>query len=54
VREKLLGADDVTVELVKGQGGVFDITVDSQLKFSKKKLNRFPTDEDLDAIIGHR
>jgi len=54
VREKLLDAEDVTVELVKGHWGVFDITVDGRLKFSKKKLKRFPTEEDLDTIVSNR
>ena len=31
-------------------GGVFEITVDGELKFSKKKLGRFPTDEEIDAL----
>jgi predicted Rdx family selenoprotein len=29
---------------------VFEITVDGELKFSKKKLGRFPTDEELEAL----
>jgi selT/selW/selH-like putative selenoprotein len=31
-------------------GGVFEITVNGDLKFSKKALGRFPTDEEIDAI----
>ena len=31
-------------------GGVFEIMVDGELKFSKKALGRFPTDEEIDAI----
>ena len=31
-------------------GGVFDIAIDGELKFSKKKLGRFPTDEEIDAL----
>jgi selT/selW/selH-like putative selenoprotein len=31
-------------------GGAFEITVDGELKFSKKALGRFPTDEEIDAI----
>jgi predicted Rdx family selenoprotein len=31
-------------------GGVFEITVDGDLKFSKKALGRFPTDAEIDAI----
>jgi selT/selW/selH-like putative selenoprotein len=40
------------IELVKGAGGAFEITVDGQLMFSKKQLGRFPTDEEIDAIAG--
>jgi selT/selW/selH-like putative selenoprotein len=35
---------------VPGVGGVFEITVDGRLKFSKKQLGRFPTDEEIDAV----
>jgi selT/selW/selH-like putative selenoprotein len=38
------------VELVKGGGGVFEITIDGQLGYSKKALGRFPTDEEVDAL----
>jgi len=41
------GAD---VELVPGVAGVFDITVDGRLAYSKKATGRFPTDEEIDAI----
>ena len=43
------GAD---VELVPGTGGVFEITVDGQLKFSKKQTGRFPTDEEVLGVGG--
>ncbi len=43
------GAD---VELVPGVGGVFEITVDGQLMFSKKQTGRFPTDEEVVATGG--
>jgi len=35
-------------------GGVFEITVDGQLLFSKKQTGRFPTDEEIDALGGGR
>ena len=38
------------VELVPGVGGVFEITVDGALKFSKKQTGRFPTDEEVLAV----
>lgn len=31
-------------------GGVFEITVDGELKFSKKALGRFPTDEEIATL----
>ncbi|MBO0737317.1 MAG: Rdx family protein [Alphaproteobacteria bacterium] len=44
------GAEEV--ELVKGTGGVFEITVDGKLLFSKKQLGRFPEDAEIDALAG--
>jgi selT/selW/selH-like putative selenoprotein len=41
----------VDVELVRSGGGVFEITVDGQLKFSRKALGRFPTDAELAALV---
>jgi len=41
------GAD---VAYEKSGGGVFEITVGGELKFSKKKLGRFPTDEEIEAL----
>lgn len=45
--EEKYGAE---VELVPGVGGVFDITVDGKLMFSKKQTGRFPTDEEVIAV----
>jgi len=36
--------------LVPGVGGVFEITVDGKLLYSKKQTGRFPTDEEVDAL----
>jgi selT/selW/selH-like putative selenoprotein len=44
--EQKYGAE---VELVPGVAGVFDITVDGQLKYSKKQTGRFPTDDEVVA-----
>jgi len=41
-------ANEVT--LIEGGGGVFEIVCDGELLFSKKALNRFPTDEELDSL----
>jgi selT/selW/selH-like putative selenoprotein len=38
--------------LIKGVAGVFEITVDGRLAFSKKQLGRFPEDAEVDALGG--
>ena len=43
------GAD---VELVKSGGGVFEVTVDDRLVFSKKALGRFPERGELQALAS--
>ncbi len=40
------------VTLVKGGGGVFEVTVDGALKFSKMSLGRFPEDREIDGLIA--
>lgn len=39
------------VDLVKGSGGVFEITVDGTLAYSKKSTGRFPQGRELDALF---
>ena len=43
----LAGAE---VELIAGHGGVFEVTVDDVLGYSKKQLRRFPSDEEVHAL----
>lgn len=38
--------------LVKSGGGVFEITVDGALRFSKKAQGRFPTDEEVANLVA--
>jgi selT/selW/selH-like putative selenoprotein len=38
--------------LVKSGGGVFEISVDGKLGFSKKATGRFPTDDEIKAAIA--
>ena len=45
--KEIAGAE---VELVKGTGGVFEVSVDGALKYSKKASGRFPTDNEIDAL----
>ena len=40
-------------ELIQGKGGIFDVKVDGDLVFSKKKVGRFPTDDEiLEKLAG--
>ena len=43
---------DADVKLRRGSGGVFEITVDGRLRFSKKATKRFPTDAELLSTLG--
>lgn len=36
------GADQISVELIEGSGGVFDVEVDGERIYSKKETGRFP------------
>jgi selT/selW/selH-like putative selenoprotein len=38
---------------VKGGAGIFDITIDGALVYSKKKSGRFPTDDEVKALVSH-
>jgi selT/selW/selH-like putative selenoprotein len=35
---------------VRSSGGVFEIAVNGQLRFSKKATGRFPTDAEIEAL----
>jgi selenoprotein W-related protein len=38
---------DVEPKLTPGGGGVFDVSADGKLIFSKKQMGRFPTNEEV-------
>lgn len=40
------------VDLVKSGGGVFEVTVDDRLVFSKKALGRFPEPGELKGLAN--
>ena len=46
--KKTLGA---AIELVPGANGIFDITVDGKMIFSKSKQGRFPQPDELIGLI---
>jgi selT/selW/selH-like putative selenoprotein len=37
---------------VKSGGGVFEITIDGKLGFSKKAAGRFPEENEIKALVG--
>ena len=43
--------DGVGVELISSGGGVFEITLDGDLVFSKRSLGRFPEDGEIEKLI---
>ena len=52
MRDELLGLFDVEqVELIESSGGVFEITVNGDLIFSKKELGRFPNLNEITNLV---
>ena len=49
-RDDLITEFGADVELVKSGGGVFEVTVDDRLVFSKKALGRFPEQGELKGL----
>jgi len=51
LRESIEKKFGVKAELEKGMGGVFEVTVNDNLLFSKKSLGRFPDDNEVIDLI---
>ena len=43
--------DGANIELISSGGGVFEVTLENKLIFSKKSLSRFPDDGEIDTLI---
>jgi len=43
--------DNVSIELISSGGGVFEVTLDGNLIFSKKALERFPNPNEIEELI---
>ena len=43
---------EAKVEIIEGSGGVFDVTVEGKLIFSKKKTDRFPEENEVYDLIS--
>ena len=46
--------DDVSVELVPGDNGVFDVFVNDELVHSRFQTRRFPDSEEILSEVGRR
>ena len=51
VRDLVKEQFKTNIDLVASSGGVFEITVDDKLVFSKKKEDRFPTDNEFIELV---
>lgn len=51
MRDRIAKNATADIKLVRSGGGVFEISVDGNLVFSKKATGRFPTDEEIDNFV---
>ena len=51
LRESIENQFGYEVELIKGVGGIFEITLNNSLVFSKKELGRFPNEDEIESLI---
>ena len=51
LRDSISKKFGVEAELIKGTGGVFEVTLNNSLIFSKKDLGRFPEPLEVEEIL---
>ena len=51
MRESIEKQFGVKAELIKGSGGVFEVSLNNSLIFSKKDLGRFPNENEIEDLI---
>ena len=44
--------NDVDIELTPSSGGVFELSLDGKLLFSKQKTGRFPDEKEVEGIMS--
>ena len=52
LEQHLKGKYDAKIELISSGGGVFEVTLEDKLIFSKKSLSRFPEHSEIDDLIN--
>ena len=53
LRESIERQFGIKAELIKGMGGVFEVKFNSSIIFSKKKLSRFPNENEVEDLIEY-
>ena len=53
MRESIERQFGIKPELIKGMGGVFEVKFNNRMIFSKKQLNRFPNDNEVEDLIEY-
>ena len=51
LRESIERQFGIKAELIKGTGGVFEVSVNDNLLYSKKDLGRFPNENEIEDLI---
>jgi len=51
VAVELKQAFDAQVKLIESSGGIFDVTVDGKLVYSKHKTGRFPDEGEVSELV---
>jgi predicted Rdx family selenoprotein len=51
VRDSLQKQGATDIELRPGRSGQFDVTIDGQLKYTRSKTGRFPTDDEIEDLV---
>ena len=52
LRESIQKQFGIEAKLIKGSGGVFEVTLNNSLIFSKKDLGRFPNSNEVEDILN--
>ena len=51
LRESIQNKFGVDAKLIKSSGGVFEVSLNNSLIFSKKELGRFPNENEIEKIL---
>ena len=51
LRDNIKNKFGIDVELIEGSGGVFEVSLNNSLIFSKKELSRFPEENEIEDLI---